>query len=354
MNEIAFWAIICVIGSIVGGIGGFAGIGGAPFMVSALKLFLGFCQHRAQGTVLAVMLPPMSLLGVLVMKKRIKPLLKHSAVAFVTYTLFSYSGAVLAYLVNNKELSIAFGSLLILLGLRNTTQIIFEMRKNSKKTDETKEDENKPISQEEPEIEDKQELENKTSEPEDDKKSDDKVESEETLEAQKNSENKSEKEIDETKEEGSSNSPKLNPNGPTIVKKGIIPYNIVTIAVTGSIVGVFGGMFGIGSGVLMVPLFTEVYGMEKNDARTLSMMVLLPPVGLGAVIEYGRRRDVDWIAAAVLFLLYFVFNALGSYVGKKTPTQPFKLVMGIILMVLGIITVLFEVIGNPFYSEEDC
>jgi len=54
---------LIVTGTLVGLLGGFAGIGGAPLMVSFMTLILGFPQLRAQGIVLTMMLGPMSLLG---------------------------------------------------------------------------------------------------------------------------------------------------------------------------------------------------------------------------------------------------------------------------------------------------
>ena len=64
--------IYILLGLAVGYIGGFAGIGGGPFLVSFLVLYCGMSQLVAQGSVLTMMLGPMSLLGVMSLNEYLK------------------------------------------------------------------------------------------------------------------------------------------------------------------------------------------------------------------------------------------------------------------------------------------
>ena len=112
------WVYIVFTGGGVGFLGGFAGIGGLPIMVAMLRSPpMDICQHEAQGTVLAVMLPPMALLGVLVMREEAKLLWKHAAAAFCSYALTSFLGAKLAYLFDGKVLGILFAVHMICLSI---------------------------------------------------------------------------------------------------------------------------------------------------------------------------------------------------------------------------------------------
>jgi len=52
-----------ILGSVTGILSGLIGIGGGVFITPALVYFFGFSQHSAQGTTLALMVPPISLLG---------------------------------------------------------------------------------------------------------------------------------------------------------------------------------------------------------------------------------------------------------------------------------------------------
>jgi uncharacterized membrane protein YfcA len=55
--------ILVVIGLAAGILGGMVGLGGGLIMIPAMVMFLGFSQKAAQGTSVAVMLPPIGILA---------------------------------------------------------------------------------------------------------------------------------------------------------------------------------------------------------------------------------------------------------------------------------------------------
>lgn len=52
-----------LLGLIAGVFGGMFGIGGATILIPALVFFFGLTQHQAQGTTLAIMVPPIGFLA---------------------------------------------------------------------------------------------------------------------------------------------------------------------------------------------------------------------------------------------------------------------------------------------------
>ncbi len=55
---------LCLTLGLIAGISsGFLGIGGGTIIIPALVYLLGFTQHQAQGTTLALMVPPIGLLA---------------------------------------------------------------------------------------------------------------------------------------------------------------------------------------------------------------------------------------------------------------------------------------------------
>lgn len=54
-----------LVGMCAGVLAGFVGVGGGLIIVPALVLFFSYSQHQAQGTSLAVLLPPIGILGFL-------------------------------------------------------------------------------------------------------------------------------------------------------------------------------------------------------------------------------------------------------------------------------------------------
>ena len=60
-----FWLILVVIGLLGGFASGLFGVGGGIVIVPALINWAGFTQHKATGTSLAVLLPPIGLAAAL-------------------------------------------------------------------------------------------------------------------------------------------------------------------------------------------------------------------------------------------------------------------------------------------------
>ena len=115
----------------------------------------------------------------------------------------------------------------------------------------------------------------------------------------------------------------------------VIKLNLGTMILTGSAIGIAGGLFGIGAGVLMVPLFSWIFRMHKDDARAISLAILVPPVSVGAVLKYHDQGDIIWPMAAVGLCTYLLSNYWGARLGRAHPPRRFHIVMGAILLVLG-------------------
>lgn len=81
----------------------------------------------------------------------------------------------------------------------------------------------------------------------------------------------------------------------------------------GIVAGVLGGTFGIGGGILIVPALALTLGFSQQKSQGTSLVALLAPVGILALIEYYRRGDVDFKVGAII-AIGFVF---GGYAGSK-------------------------------------
>jgi uncharacterized membrane protein YfcA len=322
------WPYVGIVGGLVGFIGGFAGIGGLPIMVALLRSPpLDICQHEAQGTVLAVMLPPMAALGVWVMREESKKLWKHAGVAFVCYCATSYLGALLAYLFDGQALGIAFSLHMLFLSIyyfRGWLQTQLALAAAEATADRALDGD--AVSTANPMLEGAEkaeEVETRFFHPED---------------SALPSDTAPDIADDGNEAAGGEGAGRGGGHDTIEIREGaLIPFNYFSMAVTGAIIGVVGGLFGIGAGVFMVPIMTEMMGMTKNDARALSMLILLPPASAGAVVEYQKHDNIIWWLSAVLFGLYFVMNPLGAKVGRDVETHLFKAGQSFIFFVLGFV-----------------
>lgn len=114
MNVILF----IVIGLVAGVLSGIFGIGGGIIIVPALIYLCGFSQLKAQGTSLAILLPPVGIVAFIEYYKKGQVNLQ----AGVLICLFVVIGSVFgAKIANNIPLSIlrtGFGILMILISLK--------------------------------------------------------------------------------------------------------------------------------------------------------------------------------------------------------------------------------------------
>jgi uncharacterized protein len=110
--------IILIIGVITGVTAGMLGIGGAIIMIPALVFFLGFSQQMAQGTSLAVMLPPIGIFATYNYWKAGQVDFKVALILAVMFIIGSYFGSKIALSIPQPILKKIFGVLLLLVAAR--------------------------------------------------------------------------------------------------------------------------------------------------------------------------------------------------------------------------------------------
>jgi uncharacterized membrane protein YfcA len=110
--------ILIVIGIITGVMAGMLGIGGAIIMIPALVFLLGISQQSAQGTSLAVMLPPVGIIAAYNYYKAGHVNIKFAIILAVCFLVGSYFGSKLALDLPQAVLKKIFGVLLLLVAAR--------------------------------------------------------------------------------------------------------------------------------------------------------------------------------------------------------------------------------------------
>src|SRR5688572_27481356 len=100
---------LVVIGLFAGILSGLIGVGGGIIIVPML-LFLGLTQQEAQGTSLAVMLPPIAFLAVLNYHKAGLIDWKYAVIISLFFIVGSYFGSKVAINIDQKTLKKIFGA----------------------------------------------------------------------------------------------------------------------------------------------------------------------------------------------------------------------------------------------------
>jgi uncharacterized protein len=86
---------------------------------------------------------------------------------------------------------------------------------------------------------------------------------------------------------------------------------ILLILALGLAAGILVGLMGIGGGILLVPAMVYVLKMEQHTAQGTSLLILLPPVGLGALRAYWKHGAVD-LRAGILCAAGMLVGAFGG------------------------------------------
>src|SRR3954463_3230110 len=91
----------------------------------------------------------------------------------------------------------------------------------------------------------------------------------------------------------------------------------MTFVIIGLAGGLFAGFFGVGGGIVIVPALIYLTGFSQHKATGTSLAVLLPPIGLAAVVEYYRHGNVDVPAAVILAATMFAGAGVGAYFANE-------------------------------------
>jgi len=100
--------------------------------------------------------------------------------------------------------------------------------------------------------------------------------------------------------------------------------------------GVAGGLFGIGGGIVIVPMLIYWAGFSQHKATGTSLATLLPPLGLAAALEYHRHGNVDLRAALIVAGAMFVGLWLGAWVANRISGPHLRLAFGLFMVTVGL------------------
>lgn len=114
MRVVAYVAL----GLAAGALSGLIGIGGGVLIVPALVVLFGFSEHTAQGTTLALLVPPIAVLAAWTYYRQGEVKLGAASLIAAGYVVGGLLGARVAVGLSDRLLTRVFGVALIVLGLK--------------------------------------------------------------------------------------------------------------------------------------------------------------------------------------------------------------------------------------------
>jgi uncharacterized protein len=110
--------ILCGVGLLAGVLSGMIGIGGGVVIVPALVYFMGISQLEAQGTSVALMLPPIGILAAMNYYKSGNLNWKFAVVIALTFVVGGYFGSKISLAIPQQLLKKIFGGVLMFVAVK--------------------------------------------------------------------------------------------------------------------------------------------------------------------------------------------------------------------------------------------
>jgi uncharacterized protein len=87
--------------------------------------------------------------------------------------------------------------------------------------------------------------------------------------------------------------------------------HLILFLVLGALVGALGGLFGIGGGLIAIPMLVLFFGLDEQHAQGTALVMVAPNVMIG-LWNYARRGSVDRRVAVLLAACAVPFTYVGA------------------------------------------
>jgi uncharacterized protein len=106
---------------------------------------------------------------------------------------------------------------------------------------------------------------------------------------------------------------------------------VITLLLIGLAAGILSGLVGVGGGLIIVPALIFFLGYSQHQAQGTSLVLLLLPVGILAVMNYYNKGQIDVKVVAVMSIAFVLGGWLGSKLALRLPEDTVKKIFAIFL-----------------------
>jgi uncharacterized membrane protein YfcA len=104
----------------------------------------------------------------------------------------------------------------------------------------------------------------------------------------------------------------------------------------GIMAGLVGGFFGLGGGIVFVPLFVYALGLTQHQAQGTALAAMVPPITLLAAIRYYYAGNVKVPLAVFACIGFIVGGLLGAHIVQNVPSLLLKRLFGCVMLVVSV------------------
>ena len=107
---------------------------------------------------------------------------------------------------------------------------------------------------------------------------------------------------------------------------------IIIYIIWGAVAGIAGGFFGIGGGIILIPVFGLIFGLTQHQAQGTTLALMVPPIGLLAALKYYYEGNVNLKIAAFVCIGFFVGGYIGAVLVHHVPDALLRRIFGLVLL----------------------
>ena len=112
---------------------------------------------------------------------------------------------------------------------------------------------------------------------------------------------------------------------------------IFTALCIGALAGLAGALLGVGGGIIMVPAFGLILGMEQKAAVATSLAIVVVTAVVGTSNHVINKTElIDWKIVAFAAVGAAVAAWIGSDLMRKLSNQHLTQVFGVLMIIIGI------------------
>ena len=115
---------------------------------------------------------------------------------------------------------------------------------------------------------------------------------------------------------------------------------VFLLIVIGLLAGLFGGLIGVGGGIIIIPLLILMLGMTQHQAQGTALFIMLPPIGILAAINYYKQGVVNLEYASIIAFTFLIGGYFGSKISLSISPEIVRRIFGVV-MLIGAIKLIF-------------
>ena len=109
----------------------------------------------------------------------------------------------------------------------------------------------------------------------------------------------------------------------------------VPIVGIGLIAGIVSSMFGVGGGIILVPMFIYLLNFDIHEAVGTSLLIIIPTVLVGAYAHY-RLGNVNLTIALIVIIGAVIGAWIGAHITEQMQSVYLEKAFGVLLLIISI------------------